>query len=132
MGLNICKLAAEYLLKTFDCQIFNNINALAAAVIAVGGIALGVFVGKHAAHCGKHRGADNVFRRDKLNVCALPFKLCTHSVGNFLVLPCNQLHLLVNYHGNRPPFYLFKLWCTLDFIIPDSQILGNWLKDRIL
>ena len=45
VGLYVAVLAAEKLIKAFARQVLDNIHELAAAVIALTGVTLGVFVG---------------------------------------------------------------------------------------
>ena len=55
MGLDVGVLAAEQLAGALDGQVFDDIDLLAAAVVALAGVAFGVLVGKHRAHCLHNR-----------------------------------------------------------------------------
>ena len=90
MGLNIDAIRTKQLLGTPDCDIFNNINILAAAVIALARIALCIFVGQHAAHSGHHSGGNKVFRGDQLNVALLAAKFLLHRLANLRIKAGNK------------------------------------------
>src|SRR5579862_5944606 len=62
VGLDIDVVGAKELLRPVSSQILDHIGKLAAAVIALAGIALGVLVGKDRANRLKHRLADKVLR----------------------------------------------------------------------
>ena len=61
MGLHVGMFRAEKLARAVARQIFNNINILAAAVIALARITFSIFVGQMAAHRRHHSGGDKVF-----------------------------------------------------------------------
>ena len=75
VGLNVGVLGAEKTAGTLTRQLFYLVNIGAAAVVAVSGITLGVFVGEHAARGEKHRLGDDIFGRDELYIAALTRKL---------------------------------------------------------
>ena len=59
--LDIRKLAAEQLLRAFDCQGLDRIGGRAALIIAAAGITFRIFVGQHRPLCLEHRAAHDVF-----------------------------------------------------------------------
>lgn len=59
---------AEELLRTRDRELFDDVNVLAAAVVAAAGVALGVLVGEHRPLRREHRGRGVVFAGDQLDV----------------------------------------------------------------
>ena len=61
VGLNIGILAAEQLAGPLAGQLLRNVHRKAAAVIAVAGIALCIFVRQTGAHGQHDSGADNIF-----------------------------------------------------------------------
>ena len=69
--LHVGEAGAEQLLGALDRQRLGDVDPLAAAVIALARIAFGVFVGHHRALRFQHRTADDVFRRDQLDLVAL-------------------------------------------------------------
>jgi hypothetical protein len=69
--LDVGKAAAEQLLGAFDGQRFGDIDEVAAAVVALAGIAFGVFVGEYRTGGFKHGSADDVFRGDQLDLVLL-------------------------------------------------------------
>ena len=82
MGLNVSVLCSEKLACTLTGDLLNNVNAFAAAVVALAGITLGVLVCEVAAHCRHNGGRNDVLAGDKLKVAALSFKLAVHCLAN--------------------------------------------------
>ena len=75
MRLDIDERRAEQLLGAFNGQRFGNIDELAAAIIPASGVTLGIFVRQHRALCLEHGVADDVFRRDHLDLILLTDQL---------------------------------------------------------
>ena len=80
--LNVCVLRAEQLACALTCDFLNYVNTLAAAVVTLSGITLGILVCKMTSHGSHNRGSYDVFTRDKLQVAALSFKLVLHGVAD--------------------------------------------------
>ena len=78
MGLHVGVLSAKQLAGAVDGDLLDLIDELAAAVVAVAGVALGILVGQHAAHRGHHGGGNNVLAGDQLNVLALTAQFAVH------------------------------------------------------
>ena len=100
MGLHVGIFGTKQLAGTVNCNLLNLVHKLAAAVIAVAGVALGIFVGQHAAH-GSHNGrGNNVFAGNQLNVCLLAAQLTLHGRTQLRVIPRNKTngvhHVLVH------------------------------------
>ena len=79
-------------------EVFDDVGVLAAAVVALAGVAFGVFVGEYGA-CGFEDGAaDEVFRGDHLEafVLALDF---VFNLGGDLGVGGGQRGIQVNGHG---------------------------------
>ena len=77
--LNVGILRTEQLAGTVNGDLFDLIDVLAAAVIAVAGVPFRVLVRQHAAH-GRHDGGGNdVLAGNQLNVLALAAQLTLHS-----------------------------------------------------
>ena len=83
MGLHIGVFRPEKRLGAFARQIFNDIDILAAAVIALSRIPFGIFVGQVRAHCGQNRVADEVFGCNQLQMLALARQFLAHRVADF-------------------------------------------------
>ena len=81
--LHIGKLRAEQLLGALDRQRLGDVDPFAAAVIALARIALGILVGHHRALRFQHRAADDVFRRDQLDLMALAAEFALDRGGDF-------------------------------------------------
>ena len=64
--LHVGVLGAEELLGAVDGQRLGDVDELAAAVVALAGVALGVLVGQHRAGRLQHGLADEVLRGDQL------------------------------------------------------------------
>ena len=80
MGLHVGIVTAEELLGPLDGDVLHHVHALAAAVVTLSGITLGVLVGEHAAH-GHHNGLGNdVFGSDELQISSLSGKLSLHGL----------------------------------------------------
>ena len=71
MRLHVCELASEKPRNPFNRKAFDNVDVLAAAVIAPARIALGILVGQDRTLRFQHRLADDVFGRDQFDVVAL-------------------------------------------------------------
>ena len=74
-GWTLAKLAAEQLLGALDRQRLDRVRRRAALVIAAARIAFGIFVGEHRALRLEHRLADDILRRDQLDLGLLAAKL---------------------------------------------------------
>ena len=86
MRLNICEFGTEKLLSSVARDVFHYINILAAAVVTLAGIALGVLVCKNAAHSRHNCRRNDVFARYKLYVSLLTGKLQIHSLAHFFII----------------------------------------------
>ena len=70
--LHVGVLGAEQRLGATDGERFDDVDELAAAVVTLAGIALGVLVGQDRAGGFENRGADEVFRGDQFEARLLP------------------------------------------------------------
>jgi hypothetical protein len=70
-GWTLANSTAEQLLGALDGQFFGNIDELAAAIIALARIALGILVGHDRALGFKHGARNDVLRGDQLDLMAL-------------------------------------------------------------
>ncbi len=75
MRLHVGERSAEQLLDPLDRQVLGNVDEMAAAVVAPSWQPFGVFVGEHRALRLEHGAADDVFRRDQLDLVALTAQL---------------------------------------------------------
>ena len=75
VGLNVGESALEQLFRTITRQILNDIDLLAATVIALAWIAFGILVGEHAAHRFHDRWRSEVLRSDQLDARTLTLEL---------------------------------------------------------
>ena len=85
MRLHIGKAAAEQSGHALNGQPLDDIDKLAAAVIALARQAFGIFVGQHRALRLEHGAADDVFRGDQLDFVALAGELQRDRIGDFMV-----------------------------------------------
>ena len=83
MRLHIGERTAEQPGDALDGEPLGDIDELAAAVIAFARQAFGVFVGQHRALRLEHGAADDVFRRDQLDLVALAAELELDRLGDF-------------------------------------------------
>ena len=95
--LNVGAVRTEELFCALDSKIFNDVNIFAAAVIALAGIALCIFIGQNGAGCQQHRLGDDVLAGNQLNVIALALQLQTGCVVNLFIVFCK---LIQKEHGN--------------------------------
>ena len=106
VGLDIGVLGAEQLAGTVDGDLLDLVHKLAAAVVAMAGVAFRVLVRQHTAHGRHHGGGDDVLAGDQLNVLALASQLTVHGRAQFGV---NLFHIAdgvddVLVHTAFPPF----------------------------
>ena len=83
--LHVGEAAAEQLLGAVDGELLDDVDVLAAAVVAAAGIAFGVLVGQHAAGGFEHGVGDDVLRRDQLDLVLLAVKLLADRAGNLRI-----------------------------------------------
>ena len=83
MRLHIGEGAAEQPGDALDGEPLGDVDELAAAVIAFARQPFGVFVGEHRALRLEHGAADDVFRRDQLDLVALAAELELDRLGDF-------------------------------------------------
>ena len=74
IGLNIRETGPEQLLGALDGQVLDDVDVFAAAIIALAGVALGIFVGQDRALGLKHSLGHDVFRGDQLDLVLLATK----------------------------------------------------------
>ena len=80
--LDVGEAAAEQLLGALDRQRLDRVGRAAALVIAAPRIAFGIFVGEHRSLRFEHRAADDILRRDQLDLGLLAAKLAADGVGD--------------------------------------------------
>ena len=85
VGLDVGILGAEQLLDAVDGQVLGLVDTLAAAIVAVAGIALGIFVGQAAAHGLHHLLAHEVLAGDQLDAVQLALMLFLDDVKQYFV-----------------------------------------------
>ena len=85
MRLHVCEFAAEQSGDAVDRELLGDVDELAAAVIAPAGITFGIFVGQHRALRLEHGAADDIFRRDQLDLVALAAELAADRIRNFRI-----------------------------------------------
>ncbi len=73
--LHVGEVAAEELLGALDRQFLGDVDELAAAIVALARIALGILVGHDRALRFEHGAGDDVFRGDQLDLMALATEL---------------------------------------------------------
>ena len=103
MRLDVGKLRAEKRLGALDGQRLQLVGVDAAAVVALAGVALGVFVGQDGAHGGDDGGGGDVLRGDQLDVLVLTVVFALDHGGDLRVEAVEiGCVLLKNIHGAIP------------------------------
>jgi len=82
VGLDVGVLCAEELFGAVAGYVFNDIGELAAAVVALGGVAFGVLVGEDGARGFEDGAADEVLGGDHLEALVLAVDLVCYLSGN--------------------------------------------------
>jgi hypothetical protein len=85
IGLHIGESGAEQLFGALDRQRLHHVDEFTAAVIAGAGIAFGIFVGQHRTLRLQHRAADDVFRRNQLDLMALAAEFAADGGGDIRI-----------------------------------------------
>src|SRR5205085_10220034 len=80
--LHVRVLGAEELLRPVDRELLDLVDDLAAAVVALARIALGVLVRRHASDRLEHARPGEVLGGDQLDLAALPLELVTDEAGD--------------------------------------------------
>jgi hypothetical protein len=80
--LHVGVLGPEQLLGAVDRELLDDVDVLAAAVVALAGIALGVLVREHRALTLEHRLGHEVLGRDHLEGVLLPAELALDRLGD--------------------------------------------------
>ena len=105
MGLHVGMLRAEQAAGALARDVLYFVHPGAAAVIALAGVALGILVRQHAAHCGHHGRRYHVFRGNQFNVPALAAKLTLHGPRHLCIALGHKAdgvqHIRVHVH---PPY----------------------------
>ena len=82
VGLHVGEVGAEQLLGALDGERFGDVDVLAAAIVALAGIALGVLVGHDRALRLEHGAGDDVLGRDQLDLVLLAAEFLADGVGD--------------------------------------------------
>ena len=83
--LDVGEIDAEQLLGALDGELFGDIDELAAAVVALARIALGVFVGHDRALRLEHGAGDDVLGGDQLDLVLLATEFLVDRVGDLRI-----------------------------------------------
>lgn len=75
MRLHIHMLRTEELLRTIDCQLFDDVDIFAAAIVSLARVAFCIFVCEDAALCFHDSVADDIFRGDHFQLVSLAIQL---------------------------------------------------------
>ena len=82
VGLHVGVFGAEKFLGAVAGQVFHHVGKLAAAVVALAGIAFGIFVGEHRAHGLEHGFADKIFGGDQFQAFVLAANFVVDGSGH--------------------------------------------------
>ena len=92
VGLNVGVLGAEELAGALTGDLLGFVDAVAAAVVTLAGIALGVLVGKARAHRHHDGGGDDVFGSNQLDVALLTMIFLLNGGADFGVILGQEFH----------------------------------------
>ena len=92
VGLDVRVVAAEELLRPVDGEALRHVDELAAAVIALARVALGVLVREDGAQGLENGFGDEVLRRDHLELRALAAGLVADGVGDLGINAGEMFH----------------------------------------
>ena len=81
-GCTLAKLQPNSFLARSMASVLGDVDELAAAIVALARIALGIFVGQDRALRLEHGAADDVLRRDQLDLVALAAELVGDRAGD--------------------------------------------------
>ena len=101
VGLHVGEPAAEQGAGAFAGEVLDHVDLLAPTVVAMRGIALGIFVGEHAAHRLEHCGAREVLRCDELDGPPLAGELVGYRLGDGRVGICEVRHAELGHGGSN-------------------------------
>ncbi len=82
MGLDVCIIATEQFFRTVDGGLFGDIRETSAAMKSRAGISFESLIGDFMAQGIEYRPADDILRRDKLNLGLLPVFFITEGLGD--------------------------------------------------
>ena len=113
--LHVGVLGAEQRLGARDGGALDDVDELAAAVVALARIALGVLVGQHRAGGLEHGAADEVLRRDQLEAAVLPMPFVANGGGD-----SGSVSASVRQHGRGS-------WCCVAMFVSSGSPMC-WLS----
>ena len=121
VGLYVGVLGAKEFLGALSRQLFHHVGKLAAAVVALAGIALGILVGEDRTHGFEHGFADKIFRGDQFQAFVL--------AANFVIDGGGYLRIyFVERAGHGIIFHdVFGLLAS-SFWLPASSVFGYGLR----
>ena len=90
--LHVGMFGMEQFLGAIAGEVLDHVDELAAAVISPAGIALGIFIGQHAAHGLHDRGAGVVFAGNHFQAVALALDFAGNGCPNLRVLLFDPVH----------------------------------------
>src|SRR5215469_3754114 len=100
MWLHVSMFGAKQLPGALASQLLHLIGELAAAVIALAGIAFRVFVGEHRAHGFEHGFADKILRGDQLQSFMLAADFVVNGGGNLWINFTERAGHGIGFHNN--------------------------------
>ena len=99
MRLHICPVGSKEFLRTVDRQLLRHVDVFTAAVVALAGVALRVFIRENTALRLHNRVADDVLRRDELQFRALAIEFILNRLTHLCICLAQRIH---NAHKNSP------------------------------
>lgn len=99
MGLNVDVIATKELLSPVAGEIFDDIDKLAAAVVAFAGVTFRVFIGERSSGRGHDGGGDVVFTGDEFQCGLLAVLLITDGLPESRIGLGNGIHETTSKEG---------------------------------
>ena len=129
MWLNIGMLSAEELLGSLSGNVLHHVDTLAAAIVSLARITLGIFVSKNCSHGSHNCRGDDILRGDELDISLLTLELKLHGFAHLRVLGADEadcIHHIIE-HIFLPFLLSGRPGTSLNFIILFISPKGNKL-----
>ena len=110
MGLDIGKFRAKQRFCPVNAKLLDLIHHMTAAIVALAGQALGIFVGENGTHGSDDRRRREVLRRNQLQAVALPVELPVHHGSQLRIIVGNKSNGIDGFcqHSQLPLYHFLQ------------------------